>query len=345
MIRRIFLYALAALVIAALWGCQGNAFPDGGASEPEQETGAQEPGTGESGTGEPGAWMKRLDGNTLLTRVSIPGAHDAATSTASSLGKTQALTVAELWDAGVRAFDLRPAYVDEVLMIKHGIISTGNKFTDMMGILLSKLDANPADFAIVIMRHESEGDSGPTGWGPAMSDYLATIASRIVPYRGDLTVDELRGRLLVLSRDDYKNGPIGGYVRNIIDKTADLAEQQSAFINGPLYKKQPMWCQDYYAPSCKSDKWAEIKDMFDATVAASQPYPFVMNNTSGYTGSLIPNYVKNAANVNGDAAEYIATLSGPTGIVMMDFAGVDQYSGSNVNGAKLVNAIIAHNRP
>lgn len=291
----------------------------------------------------PDTWMKRLDGNTPLTRLSIPGAHNAATSTATSLGKTQALSVSELWDAGVRAFDLRPAYVDEVLMIKHGIVATGNKFTDMIEILLAKLDANPADFAIVIMRHESEGDSGPTGWGPAMSKYLATIANRIVPYRGDLTVDNLRGRLLVLSRDDYKDGPIGGYVRNIIDKTADLTEQQSAWINGPLYKKQALWCQDYYAPSSKSDKWAEIKDMFDATAAATAPYPLVMNNTSGYIGALIPNYVQNAVNVNGDAATYIATLSGPTGIVMMDFAGVDSYSGSNVSGAKLVDAIINHN--
>ena len=295
----------------------------------------------------PDTWMKRLNGSTLLTRLSIPGAHDAATSTASSLGKCQALSIAELWDAGVRVFDLRPAFVDEELMIYHGIIATGQKYKDIMNFLLQKLDEYPADFVVVIQRHESEGEKeGTTGWGAAMGTYVSSISGSIAAYRSTLTVNDLRGKMLLLSRDNYQGGPIGGYVKNIIDKASSLSDQQAAWINAPVDKQQPLWCQDYYAPSNANDKWAKLEAMFEATRTATVPYPLVMNNTSGYIPGafgLVPNYVQNAVNVNARAAEYIRAADFPVGIIMMDFAGADTYDGSAVGGATLVDAVIANN--
>lgn len=54
-------------------------------------------------------WMASLPDNVYITQLSIPGAHDAATS-GMILGanKTQVLTIPNQWEAGVRAFDLRP---------------------------------------------------------------------------------------------------------------------------------------------------------------------------------------------------------------------------------------------
>ena len=45
----------------------------------------------------------------------------------------------------------------------------------------------------------------------------------------------------------------------------------------------------------------------------------------------------------GETADYIRGLSGPVGIVMMDFAGVDRSGGTEVGGKKLVEAVIGHN--
>ena len=57
----------------------------------------------------PTDWMSRLDDNQPVRSVSIPGAHDAATSGVSiSSAKCQSKSIADLFDSGVRAFDLRP---------------------------------------------------------------------------------------------------------------------------------------------------------------------------------------------------------------------------------------------
>ena len=80
-------------------------------------------------------WMERLSDDVYMMQLSIPGTHDAATGegftwgeVADQFGKTQDLTLAQLWAAGVRAFDLRPAVEtnDETgesdLVIYHGIL-------------------------------------------------------------------------------------------------------------------------------------------------------------------------------------------------------------------------------
>ena len=54
-------------------------------------------------------WMASLPDNVYISQILIPGAHDAATSGMTlSINKTQSKTISEQWDAGVRAFDLRP---------------------------------------------------------------------------------------------------------------------------------------------------------------------------------------------------------------------------------------------
>ena len=60
-------------------------------------------------------WMSRLADNMLLTQLSIPGSHDAATGNGFAtewaeygrvFGQTQECSIAGQWSAGVRAFDL-----------------------------------------------------------------------------------------------------------------------------------------------------------------------------------------------------------------------------------------------
>ena len=67
-------------------------------------------------------WMKGLEDDMLVSSLSIPGAHDAATGEGlfapPGFGRTQSLNLKELWECGVRAFDLRPAVRDTLLYIE-----------------------------------------------------------------------------------------------------------------------------------------------------------------------------------------------------------------------------------
>ena len=91
-------------------------------------------------------WMSRLDDVAYVHQVSIPGSHDAGTGNGTALdafARTQDLTIEEQFDAGVRAFDLRPSVNDGALQIYHGSIRTKISFDQALSALCSRLDDNP----------------------------------------------------------------------------------------------------------------------------------------------------------------------------------------------------------
>ena len=111
-------------------------------------------------------WMRRLPDNTYVAAVSIPGTHDTATGEGfgedGSLGeeyaRCQDLSIAQQWNLGVRAFDLRPAAFEGYLNCNHGMIATSKRFDDALMQIRDLLIANPSEFVIIHMLHASDGD-------------------------------------------------------------------------------------------------------------------------------------------------------------------------------------------
>ena len=77
--------------------------------------------------------MAALPDRMFVAHVSIPGAHDFATGednwvTSAANGKatstTQAVTMREQMDRGIRGIDLRPGLHDGVLYCNHGLAQT-----------------------------------------------------------------------------------------------------------------------------------------------------------------------------------------------------------------------------
>ena len=100
-------------------------------------------------------WMNRLDDGAYVHQLSVPGTHDAATGNGTvldSFARTQQLSLSEQFDAGVRAFDLRPSVSDGTLKIYHGIIATNITFDDALSTLCERLDENPSEFIIVVIQ-------------------------------------------------------------------------------------------------------------------------------------------------------------------------------------------------
>lgn len=289
-------------------------------------------------------WMTGLADDTPLTSLSIPGAHDAASATITAYRRwtrTQELDIAGLWNCGVRAFDLRPAWVDGDMGLYHDKYSAHVGFKTVMDALILALDRHPGEGAIVIIRHEEEADGNAPEWASEMGTILDGIQPWLASWCPDMTLGDLRGRILVLSRNAYEGGPLGGYLQGWTS-SGDASAQRGARVTAPTGLEHPFWVQDYYHPDGADDKWDEIRDMLDATAATEEPRPLVINHASGYLGKL-PDYRGNARNVNAKTADYIKSLSGPAGIVMMDFAGVERSGGTEVGGKKLVEAVIGNN--
>ena len=272
-------------------------------------------------------WMANLNDNIFIAQMSLPGAHNAATKNVS-IGKCQDKDIAGLWDAGVRVFDLRPTDADGCPLY-HGIISTGINLSQALTTITGRLSTYPSDFAIIIMRNENDGGS-TDNWKSRVSAIMNNFSDFVIPLTPNLRLADVRGKLIVLSRDYYADGyTISGWGHS--------TPSVEASANGIAFT-----LQDYYEVKDTDAKSSAIVSLLANARTNNSLSRMFINHTSGYVPGLIPglsdDITGNASTCNTAALNAINANPGPTGMVLMDFAGSSSY-----NGANLCNAIIEQN--
>lgn len=309
-------------------------------------------------------WMKDIDDSYPLTMMSIPGTHDTGTGhgfpeayeyIGEMTARTQQLLLAEQWDAGIRAFDLRPRAVDGVLKIYHGITETKLIMAGALFVLKLMIHEYPTEGAIIIM--QNEGDS--SGWDLLMKDLLKAYVDNglLIDYRPDLTMGDLRGHVVVLSRSEYdeEGKPYGGYIEGwpgTLVSTPNPIEGNIKYNGG----SSKVVIQDYYqnvVPATKNNSIGNLLQASDdSRKKGTVSNTLYINHCSGYVPysglNIVKAILQNAEATNAYASDIIEGQTNMvTGLVMIDFAGVDThvYNGTeyNVQGARLVNAVINSN--
>ena len=317
-------------------------------------------------------WITPLDDNIYVSQLSIPGTHDAATGdgTTYSIGKTQELTLDQQFEIGIRVFDLRPAVKKNDLKLCHGIVETTFAWDQVMERFKYYLSEHPGEFIIALIRHEDEADNKNSSWGSIMQTKLESLKAETNPktnesytadFKPDLTVGELRGKILFLCRDwtKYNNdGPVvGGYTGwshspsgsevSIYSRT-DTGTMNIQDCYSPSEDGQSKWYDTGKFPEIK---WNGIKTLLDKSMSFHTNPEMVnrwsVNHTSGYVGwaSTTNGYRENAANNNIKLYNYInsTTWCGSTGIVLMDFVGAHTSGSYTVYGDLCPQAIIDNN--
>lgn len=315
------------------------------------------------------AWQQHLHDSLTLASLSIPGAHDAATGEglipAVGFGKTQALSLQELWNHGVRAFDLRPAINDTALHIYHGPLKTKVTLAQALAVLTDNLRQHPKEFAIVLLREESESESAQEQqlWPSKMAQSLESLAERAIAFHGNLTVGEARGKLIFLSRTPIPNTTKGATILHW--SHAPEGTSSAAIVSNAYGTSTPLCIQDFYAPTSaqkQRTKQAAIAKFVNHGRQQSSS-PWTLNFVSGYASTWLGftslatthGYKKNATLMNSYMLQLLHTSSSTSaplhcGIVFMDYAGVDTVCGNvlhwkpyHVAGRQLVDQIILQN--
>ena len=307
-----------------------------------------------------GAWLSCIGDEVPLSRLSLPGAHDAATGEglrfAAGFGKTQSLGVSQLWDCGVRAFDLRPALSDGKLHIYHGPVKTNISFDEALGILCAKLEQQPQEFAIVLLRNEGKACAE---WGTAIGEAIAALGDKAALFSPAMCVGDVRGKVLFLSRDAYTGTDRGGLItgwNHSVDGSCNAAIHPCTGGSAA-----PLCQQDFYNASGDGvqEKKCEAV-MHGLSIAGNAPIgTWVINFLSAYRTTWLgctpfattTGYKRNAQVVNTLVAEHLEQAGkAPTGILFMDYAGVDEAPGGiwhwgefNTAGSRLVQLIIEQN--
>lgn len=352
-------------------------------------------------------WISQLDGNIYVSQLSIPGTHDAATGNGSSwgdIGETQGLNLTQQLNMGVRAFDLRPAYVTEnstgVLRIYHGYAPTTEYWENALTTFKTFLKNNPKEFIIIVMREEEES-SDESSFDATMQASLKTLAgitnestgkSYMASWKPDITIEDIRGQILLLCRTwtPYTTTEYPLYGAYMDWGHSDNCVTGNIWGTSDTYKTT-FYLQDCYSPGETEDwnahshsfscyisfsgvfncstrkavansfdtyKWNAVEKLLNITKTfhtdANKKNHWAINHTSGYvagkeTGhfstSTTAGYQENAENINLKlkAALTADTWEGSTGIILMDFVGIDVINGYKVNGASLPQIVIDNN--
>ena len=360
---------------------------EGGTSGGDQNGGndsGDQGGSGDSGSGGSGgsgdqgdqpkpqitanSWMTAIDDDTKIALLTIPGTHDAATSTCAGPGKCQTLTISGQLEHGVRAFDLRPTMDNNSTLgnIYHSILDTGVSMEDAMKYFDSFLKAHPGEGIIVIMRYESErqifGSIAEDNYKTAMKNFLwdnRIYQSRMAAFNKSMTMKDLRGKILIISRNDLS--PVSTFETAYTQwsHSNSVGEALQIYGTGGLGRiyVQDMYSAEKNGNSSEADFLAKKKELVCKLLDITVPFReydqnnWVINYCSGYAGSSFASdsYAKNAASTNPAALEHIQAHTGKgfTGIVMMDYAGTDTYevggSTFSVSGKSLTEALIMNN--
>lgn len=308
--------------------------------------------------------MQHLDDSRTVASLSIPGAHDAATGEGvhmvAGFGKTQELSLAALWDCGVRAFDLRPAVNEEELHIYHGPVRTKVSFGKALEILCNKLAEHPTEFAIVLIREEidSENSAERALWPQAVGKAIENIGDRAAIFSPAMSVREARGKIIFLSRNIYTGNNRGAIIKDWNHSPQGTTDAViTSLANGATARLQ---MQDYYAPTDKEKQKAKEEAVLQCLQrAASAPADvWTINFLSGYSNRWLgftpfattSGYKRNAERIHPIVINSLTTKPQPTGIIMLDFAGCDKTGGGiwhwgcfETLGAELVDKIIGQN--
>lgn len=180
-------------------------------------------------------WTSNLEDTVLLCHVSIPGAHDAFTGATRSSGvTTQSLYVEEMFDRGVRFFDMRVGGCISKSNIwmagYHNFFPLTVWFDNTMNLLYKRVEETK-EFIIIEVARESGSPYWQTTWKqecayfdrhngenevtrkfdyfkqywPNKDHYEHIRDSILVPFRPDLRVGDVRGKIVYLINDDFSD--------------------------------------------------------------------------------------------------------------------------------------------
>ena len=300
-------------------------------------------------------WLGMVKDDTKVCKLSIPGTHDTMTGMGfyqpvlkyifNLTAISQVSTLGEQMNSGLRFFDIRPVVSTDtiakkkILRLTHGISELDITFEWTIDQLKSYLKAHPTEFFIAKLQFDNGFEDQKDLFAllnnvMQMPKYQGLF---IENWRPDITVGEMRGKILWLSRYDLRQlQPLYHYpivYCDWPDEDPDIDEELNpqAQRNCAMYNmndttvKARLYKQDYYktttATRMKNKQKTVIDMMHSAREAnAGSENIWIVNHCSAYTEVSPRGYITNAANLHPLVVEDMQKYEGTVGIMPMDMA-------------------------
>lgn len=160
-------------------------------------------------------WMQDIEDNRLVCKMSIPGTHDTGANTGNVWVKTQDKDIKQQLNSGIRFFDIRLVHDNGILKLCHGSNIFDTTFVgDVLKTTVEFLKEHPSETVIMTIKRDHDLDKdGGTKYRIALTKALE-VDRALTPYmvksfRSDFTLGDLRGKMLIISRDGWITTPSG----------------------------------------------------------------------------------------------------------------------------------------
>ena len=299
-------------------------------------------------------WMDMLKDGTKVCKLSIPGTHDTMTGMGfyqpglkyvfDMTAISHVSTLEEQLNCGIRFFDIRPVVSTDtiakkkILRLTHGISELNVTLEQTIDWLQAYLKAHPSEFFIAKLQFDNGFEDQKDLF------YLLDQVLDLPKYEGlffenwrpDITVGEMRGKILWLSRYDLRplhviyDFPIvycdwpdeDPDVKEDLDPEAQrncrMINMDDESITAKLYK------QDYYKTTNAKRMQNKIKTVIDMMHSAREIKEdeniWVVNHCSAYTEVSPRGYLTNASNLHPNVIEDLQKYEGTVGITPMDMS-------------------------
>ena len=304
-------------------------------------------------------WLGMVKDDTKVCKLSIPGTHDTMTGMGfyqpvlkyvfNTTAISQVSTLEEQMACGLRFFDIRPVVsIDtlatdpaekQILRLSHGISEIDVTFEETIDLLQRYLKNHPSEFFIAKLQADN-GMENQSNWAVLLNKVLSKqkYDGLFVEYwRPDITVGEMRGKILWLSRYDLR--PLNDLFHYPIvycdwpDEDPDInedlnpeAQRSCAMYNmNDATVKATLYKQDYYKTTTEKrmkNKQQTVIDMMHSAreATAKDDNIWIVNHCSAYTEVSPRGYITNAANLHPLVIADLQSYEGTVGIMPMDMA-------------------------
>lgn len=160
-------------------------------------------------------WMQDIEDNRLVCKMSIPGTHDTAADSGNAWVKTQDKNIEQQLNSGIRFFDIRLVHDNGVLKLCHASHTFNTTFVgDVLKTTVEFLKEHPSETVIMTIKRDDDKDhDGGTKYRFALTKALegdkALTPYMVKSFRPDFTLGDLRGKMLIISRDGWIMTPSG----------------------------------------------------------------------------------------------------------------------------------------
>lgn len=300
-------------------------------------------------------WLSMVRDETKVCKLTIPGTHDTMTGMGfyqpvlkyifNTTAISQVSTLEEQMNSGLRFFDIRPVVSTDtiakkkILRLTHGISELDITFEWTIDQLQSYLKAHPTEFFIVKLQFDNGFEDQKDLYTLLsnvlhMSKYQGLFVDN---WRPDITVGEMRSKILWLSRYDLR--PFNAAFHYPIvycdwpDEDPDIEEDinPEAQRSCAMYSMEvdtlvaTLYKQDYYKTTTEKrmrNKQKTVIDMMHTAreATAGDKDIWIVNHCSAYTEVSPRGYITNASNLHPLVIDDLQTYEGTVGIIPMDMA-------------------------